>query len=144
MRQFIIALVIGCFSFVAKAGENETAVPAQTVAAFNSTFPNAENVKWQQTDKFAIASFSTEDHNFYAYYNADGTLAVVAEVISFRELPKSLKKDYSEKMSDQTIKAVYRMEAEGDVKYYIEVEKEGKSSVFNSTGIKWNQVALSK
>src|SRR5215203_1697678 len=90
-------------------------IPSSIIEAFKIEFSEAKDVKWNEYSEFIVASFTLDDKEKNAYYNHEGQLVVVAEVIVKKQLPKSLLNDLG-KYSNPVV-AVYKMETDAPTSY---------------------------
>lgn len=116
----------------------------EVMRTFLEEFPGAKNVKWDTYDEFTVASFSLQNETYRAFFNSDGSLRVIANLITMKQLPGSLAKELSAKYPGFTIAGLYMMNDNGNGTYYAELEKEGKKTILNSSGKKWTVVTKTK
>lgn len=140
MKQFIIAIIFITTSVFTSATATENNIPKAIVTSFTTTFTHAENVKWAVTGNFTIATFTMEEATYSAYYYADGTLAVMAQNISWKQLPRSLKVNLEEKATLGHILAIYKMESEEGIRFYCEVQTAEGKEILTASGSRWKVV----
>lgn len=143
MKQYIIAIALIATTFFAAAKETEGKeknIPQTVATAFASTFAHAENVKWEQDENFLIATFTMDEKNYSAYYYADGTLAVIARSISWKQLPKGLKENLEVKAVSGHVLAIYKMESDEGIRYYCEMQTAAGKEILQAFGSQWRVV----
>lgn len=144
MKKILFALTIAAALFSSSAYASEPFVSSVIMKSFQQEFPGATNVKWDSYDEFTVATFTLLNETHYAYFNSDGTLRVIADVLRIDQLPESLVKQLSGKYSDYKLLGIYLMDENGSENYFAELQKEGKKVILNSIGKKWSVVTTKK
>lgn len=136
MKQLFIALLFTCVSSTLFAAESNKKVSVDLVRVLRSTYPNAENVKWETIGQMTVANFTVDSQAMSVYFHSDGSIAVIAEVITKADLPKSLRRTFDETFASERVIGVYRLESD-EVKFVCEVLKDGSKEIYQSSGSKW-------
>jgi hypothetical protein len=144
MKKILFALTLSVSLFTTAAYAGGPYVSSVVVKSFEQEFPGATNVKWDSYEEFTVATFTLLDKTHYAYFNSDGTIRVIADVLSMQQLPESLVKELLTKYSDYTIPGLYLMDENGAHTYFAELKKGEKKVILNSLGKKWSLVSTSR
>lgn len=131
MKKIFVILVAASFTLSSYAAP----VPSTITEAFKIEFSEAKDVKWHEYEEFIVASFTLEGKEKNAYYNYDGQLVVVAEVIAKRQLPKNLLNELDKYNNSSSV--VYKMENEAETSYFAVLKNDAGITILRSFGKKW-------
>ena len=138
MKKLFIALTIALSVLTMSASAADVKVSAKVLAAFESNFKKASDVKWAQVRDLYQADFKMEDQKYSAYFNAEGQMVVVARFITEEQLPHFLKSSLKEQAGEGHISYVFELSDEEGVHYYATIEKGDKKQMVQSMGTrKW-------
>jgi hypothetical protein len=94
MKNLLLLLSVCTGFFLAKAQIRD--VPAAVTEAFKQKFPSATDVSWKDHLANFEASFKMESHDYKANFNGDGQWKRTEKMISFEELPGSVKTSFND------------------------------------------------
>ena len=122
-------LIIFVVSFLLCASTiNATVVPDAVKTAFQTKFPNAKKVKWEneKTNEYE-ASFKLDRKEVSALYLTDGKLIEVETEIFDTELPKPVAESLNKKYPNIKISEVAKIErSDNSIVYEAELKISGK------------------
>lgn len=140
MKRLFITLSVVFALFAVNSFANDVKVSNAVLQAFKSRFSDAENVNWSQVNNFTVAEFTLDEKKHFAYYNAAGELAVVAEPLTMKQLSKAQQANLLKNFQDYAITEIYRLDDNEDIKYYAVVENSTQKLILNTSATKWNIV----
>ena len=138
MKKFFItlALFLSIFSVTALASEPNVKVSTKVMNAFKTDFSEATDVEWAQVENMFQAKFAMEGQQYAAYYDADGTMLVVARFLMPTKLPNGLRTSLEEIAKDGLIAYVFELTDEDGVHFYATIQKGEKKEMVQSSGNK--------
>lgn len=136
MKKFLFTLTLFCSLFTATALANEVKVNPQVMGTFNTTFSNAENVKWALVKNLYQAQFTIDNEQYSAYFDNEGKMLVLARFITPNQLPASLKLSLNNEAQDGVISFVFELTDEEGTHYYATIQKGDKKEMLRSSGSK--------
>lgn len=119
---FLVALAILCAS---ATGCAQKKVPNAVDSAFKTKFSNATNVSWdKENDHEYEAEFKINGVNYSANFSDTGKWLETEQVITYEELPQSVKQNFMASHKDAKVKGVAKIDtSEGETRYEIEVKQ---------------------
>ena len=121
-KIFIIASfflsVISVLAGPAKLGK----VNGRVLAAFEKDFISTSNISWSIINDINVVSFSQLNKNYMAYYDGDGELKGVGNIVPQNDLPKQLQNSIEQKYRMAEIKNVIQFRSPiSEVQYYVHI-----------------------
>jgi hypothetical protein len=124
-------ILVSCASVLLLALSVAAAPGSKIVEQFKKTFPNAENVKWNEAEGGYFVSFY-EDGNFEKIlYNKKGTFVRSWKYSDGKDLPTNIVMALNKKVSAGTIKGVTETTSGNSTSYEIKVVKNDKLYCLN-------------
>lgn len=119
---FLVALAILCAS---ATGCAQKKVSNAVDSAFKTKFSNATNVSWdKENDHEYEAEFKINGVNYSANFSDTGKWLETEQVITYEELPQSVKQNFMASHKDTKVKRVAKIDtSEGETRYEIEVKQ---------------------
>jgi hypothetical protein len=134
MKKFlIIALILVTGISTTFANSRET-VNEKISKAFTKDFAGAQDVKWENKENFAKATFTLNSQVMFAFYSQDGDLLGVTRNIVSSQLPINLLSDLKKGYSNYWITDLFEMGNNSNTAYYVTLENSTHTIVLKSTG----------
>ena len=138
MKAILIAVALLAGTFTKSFASDGGTVHPLVLKSFKSTFANATEVDWSYSKEVYKAVFFLDGRAVTAYYNTDGTLAVLTGHITTATLPVMLQTALKNNYTDKWIADVYEVTNEAGVEYYATLEDADCKLVLKSNGSFWN------
>jgi hypothetical protein len=106
---------------------------SKLIQAFNQTFPNAENVKWNDDKAGYFVSFYQNGNFEKVLYNKEGEFVCSWKYTSGKELPINIVMSLNKKYSDNKILGVTELTTQNGISYEIKVSKGTKLYALNAS-----------
>lgn len=148
-QAFIVMLVfITSAVFISRAAAAPENVDEKILHHFTKTFKSAQDVTWQQTKDYSKASFVRNNQHMEVFYDNKDELICTTTYINQLALPDATVATIADKYSDYNLTtAIKCVDAEGNTRYYTELENDkkriilesdtdGSTTVFKTTRIK--------
>lgn len=125
LLALVAALSLGSMSFLLIS---KTQVPQVVLHAFNTKYPNAKKVKWEEEEAMEYeAEFKLQGQEMSANFRADGTWLETETEIKKNALPDAVKKAISKEFPGYDVEEAERIETP-DLPLAFEVELENESN----------------
>jgi hypothetical protein len=138
MKAILIAVTLLAGTFTKSFANDGGIVDPAVLKSFKSTFASATEVDWSYSKDLYKAVFFLDGHAVTAYYNTDGTLAVLSRHITTATLPVMLQAALKNNYTNKWIADVYEVTSEAGVEYYATLEDADCKLVLKSSGAFWN------
>jgi hypothetical protein len=138
MKAILIAVVLLAGTVTKSFAYDGGTVNPVVLKSFKSTFTNATEVDWSYAKELYKAVFFLDGRAVTAYYNTDGTLAVLTRHITSAALPVILQTALKYNYKGKWIADVYEVTSDAGVTYYVTLEDADSKLVLNSNGSLWN------
>jgi hypothetical protein len=129
-------LLAVCFLLSISAGAFATdgfTINEKLLESFKATFPNAEQVKWQEeTDKYTV-NFVEDKILTKIQYDKDGNFISSTRYYSERNLPINVLCKLRKRYPEKKIFGVTEMTTDNNVEYYIKMEDDANWLTVKST-----------
>jgi len=120
----ILTAAIMLFSTFAFASDNDQ-VSERVKSAFLKDFSNASKVSWEITNDHYFATFTLNQVEAKAAYNAAGDLVGTSRTIESSNLPLNISLALAKKYEGYTVsKIAIELIFEGDTRYYLSIANE--------------------
>lgn len=129
-----VALLAGTFTKSFAAGEPQPTV----LKSFKTTFASATEVDWSRSEELYKAVFLLNGQYITAYFNEDGTMAVLARHISATSLPMMLQTTLKNDYNGQWITDVLEVTSDGGLQYYATLENADATLVLKASSTTWS------
>jgi hypothetical protein len=137
MKKILITLAI-IIKLTADTFATEEKVNPAVLHAFNSKFPNAQEVSWVAGDKYYKAAFSYYGTWMSAWYTTTGKFISVTRNFSSTELPLYLRNSLKTRYAGYWITDLVEESGKSGFSYYITIENADKRIVLKSkSGDDW-------
>ncbi|MEO5782750.1 MAG: hypothetical protein ABIQ07_05735 [Ginsengibacter sp.] len=103
MKKLTTITVALLLLFSASAFSMDSGVSAKIQTVFEKDFASASDVTWTQREDVYVASFTINNNQLAAAYNADGELLVMSRYINTAQLPLKVTSALREKYAGYTI-----------------------------------------
>ncbi len=129
----IFALLLTGFSY--SFANTTDGITKKAVASFKKDFSNANDIQWNYTNNYAVATFSLNSAIMYAYYSQDGDLVAVARNILSDKLPISQLLGLKKKFNGYWISDLFEVAFTNSsaTAYFITLENADKKLVLKSS-----------
>jgi hypothetical protein len=144
MKAILIAVALLAGTFTKSFANDGGTVAPVVLKSFKSTFASATDVDWSYSKELYKAVFFLDERAVTAYYNTDGTLAVLTRHITTATLPVILQTALKNNHKDKWIADVYEVTNEAGVEYYVTLEDADCKLVLKSNGSFWNTFQKSR
>jgi hypothetical protein len=134
MKKILIVamiLITGLGTAFANSREN---VNEKISKAFTQDFAGAEDVKWENKENFAKATFRINNQVMFAFYSQDGELLGVTRNIVSSQLPINLLSDLKTGYGKYWITDLFEMSNNNTTTYYVTLENSTHTVVLKSSG----------
>lgn len=125
-RLFPQSLVLACLltlsSGVFAAGPANGNISDKLLQAFAKTFPDAQQVKWAETEDKYMVNFKQGEVLTKVEYDKDGNFLNSLRYYSEKNLPINILCRLQKKYADKKVFGVTEMTSESNVEYYIKLE----------------------
>jgi len=123
-RTFILSalLVVISASSFAFTGVNDVMPSDKVLKSFNSTFVNAEEVKWFDHADYYEVSFYQNDIRSNVIYDLAGNFMSSTRYYKAQDLPTSILCKLNKKYADKKIFGVTELTNNDEVNYYVKLE----------------------
>lgn len=103
---------------------------AKIVNAFNTKYPKANQVEWEQKQSYYVAEFQNDGIECEAWFDSNGKWSMTESNIRYNALPQAIKDNFEKSMYSNWKKDdVDKIERVGmNPVYIIEIEKEGQDT----------------
>lgn len=102
--------------------------------AFTKDFAGAEEVKWENKENFAKATFKINNQVMFAFYSQEGDLLGVTRNIVSSQLPINLLADLKGNYGKYWITDLFEMSNNRSTNYYVTLENSTHTIVLRSSG----------
>lgn len=99
---------------------------------FKATYPDAKNVDWTITQKFAKAVFVIDNEKMEAYYSPEGEFIAESKAITVSRLPRAVRKVLDRKYKDFTVKEITEYSTPDKLEFYITIESDKSSKILKA------------
>ncbi len=132
-------IVIAATAFISLSSfANVDPITGKVLQSFRSEFSDAKNVQWKSLDDAGLfqATFSFNNTELSAFYNADGELVATARYISKENLPIMAAKAIAERYPEAKVGNVIEHISNGVTTYHVTLnsEKVGMIVSANASG----------
>ncbi|MGZ5222455.1 MAG: hypothetical protein ACXWC7_20370, partial [Chitinophagaceae bacterium] len=136
IMKFLLTTLLTVFSLVSTTlhASDETKVSAAIISSFNTSFKNASEVKWSETQHFFKADFSMNGQYATAYYDATASLIAVTRNITSFQLPITLQTKLKTSYENHWISDLFELSDDNGTAYYVTVENGDEKLTLKSTG----------
>ena len=137
MKSLFIAalLLVGTFKSFAHDGSS---VEPVVLKSFKTTFANAVEVDWSQSNDLYKAQFFLNGQHVTAYFKEDGSMQALARHISTNALPVLLQTSLQNSYKNQWVSDVLEVTNDGNVQYYATVENAHSKVILKATASAWS------
>lgn len=126
----IAALALTTTALATDGGKN---VNYWVLNKFKAGYPDAKNVDWTVTEKFAKAVFIVDDEKLEAYYSPEGEFIAESKTISVSKLTRAVRKVLDRKYKDYTVKEITEYSTPDKLEYYITIESDKSSKILKAS-----------
>lgn len=143
-KLFIVAMILLTGLSTTFANLRET-VNEKISKAFTEDFAGAQEVKWENKENFAKATFKLGNQVMFAFYSQDGELLGVTRNIVSTQLPINLLSDLKKGYNNYWITDLFEMGTNSNTTYYVTLENSTHTVVLKSTGTEgWSVFSRTK
>ena len=128
----IMGLVAGLCTAAISQDISEKEVPASTLTAFKTKYPNAGPVRWEKKSNGYKAEFEISSREHDLWIDKDGNITKHKEDFPKNELPQAVTQKLKTDFKDYTIDDADKIEDGGKVIYEIDLEGKDERKVFLS------------
>ena len=125
-RRFLQkCLLIACCFFALSAGAfaaTDITISDKLLQAFHQTFPDAQQVKWAETEDRYLVNFKQNDILTKVEYDKDGNFLNSLRYYSEKNLPVNVLCRLQKKYADKKVFGVTEVTTDASVEYYIKLE----------------------
>lgn len=132
MKQMIFAICMaaGFSSTVSAQDIPQSQVPSVVVNAFQSKFPNADDVDWEKEGKLFKVDFEIGSRDHDLWIDNSGNIKKHKEELNKSDLPAAVAEKIKNEFKEYSIDDVDKIEADGKVSYLVELDgKDGDRDV---------------
>jgi len=118
-------VLLACFLLTLSAGVFAAAdgnISDKLLQAFNKTFPDAQQVKWAETEDKYMVNFKQGDILTKVEYDKEGNFLNSLRYYSEKNLPVNILCRLQKKYSDKKVFGVTEITSDTNVEYYIKLE----------------------
>jgi len=144
MKPILIAVAFFASTFTKSFAANDPAVQPIVLKSFNTTFANATEVAWSLSQDFYKAQFYLNGQYVTAYYNTDGSIAMLARHIAATSLPMMLQTTLKANYKNQWITDVLEVTGENGLQYYVTVEDADTKVILKGYSTTWSMYQKSR
>jgi hypothetical protein len=138
MKTLLIALSLVAASLFNTVNAADVTDNPQVIAAFQSRFGKATEVRWTEAGAFWKVSFTLDGMVSDAWYNTDGALVAVTRQQSVDSLPASLRTSLD--LQGRWVSGLMEVQSQEGSTWYITLEDANRTVVFRSVaGRKWSR-----
>lgn len=137
MKKLIAFIAAAMISTAGFSATGKSVVPDYIIASFQSTYKQAADVKWEETNKFYKAEFQQFGQYLTAYFGEDGAFLGVSKNILSSQLPLLLQFDVKKNYSNYWITDLFELADQYDQTYYITLENGNETLILKSEGTEW-------
>lgn len=134
MKKLLIVALILLTGLSTTFANSRESVNEKISKAFTKDFASAEEVKWENKENFAKATFKINNQVMFAFYSQDGDLLGVTRNIVSSQLPINLLADLKSSYNKYWITDLFEMSNNGSTTYYVTIESTTHTVVLKSTG----------
>ncbi|HLZ85867.1 MAG TPA: hypothetical protein VKQ52_01450, partial [Puia sp.] len=119
------SLVIACCLFALVSGAfaaTDLTISDKLLQAFHKTFPDAQQVKWAETEDKYMVNFKQGDILTKVEYDKDGNFLNSLRYYTEKNLPVNLLCRLQKKYADKKVFGVTELTTDASVEYYIKLE----------------------
>jgi hypothetical protein len=120
-KQLIIACCLLTLSVGVFAGTDGN-ISDKLLQAFHKTFPDAQQVKWAETEDRYMVNFKQGDILTKVEYDKEGNFLNSLRYYSEKNLPVNILCRLQKKYADKKVFGVTEVTSEASVEYYIKLE----------------------
>src|SRR5215469_4612324 len=124
-RLFPKSLLLACCLLTLSAGAfaaTDLNVSDKLLQTFHNTFPDAQQVKWAETEDKYLVNFKQGDILTKVEYDKEGNFLNSLRYYSEKNLPVSILCRLQKRYADKTVFGVTEMTNDASVEYYIKME----------------------
>ena len=99
---------------------------SKLIQAFNETFPNAKNVKWNDAKDGYFVSFYQNEKFEKVFYNTDGEFVCSWKYTDGKELPTNIMMRLNKKYNQAKIIGVTELATKDNINYEVKLSKGDK------------------
>jgi hypothetical protein len=124
-RLFPKKLIIACCLLISTAGAfaaTDLTISDKLLQAFHKTFPDAQQVKWAETEDKYLVNFKQGDILTKVEYDKDGNFLNSLRYYSEKNLPVNILCRLQKKYADKKVFGVTEVTSDNYVEYYIKLE----------------------
>jgi hypothetical protein len=118
MKKIIISALMLVTITGTAFSRNHDGISNQVLTAFNKSFNNAKEVKWEAEKDFVKVSFVIDGQSMFAYYTSNGEQMAITRNIPSTQLPLSLGTALKERFKDSWLTSLFEVSNEGATTYY--------------------------
>ena len=126
----IAALALTTTAFATDGGKT---VNYWVLNKFKASYPDAKNVDWTVTEKFAKAVFIVDDEKLEAYYSPEGEFIAESKTITVSKLTRAVRKVLDRKYKEYTVKEITEYNTPDKVEFYITLESDKSSKILKAS-----------
>lgn len=133
MKKMILSLAtVMMMGYTTFANGNDDNVSQEARNSFKKEFVSASNIRWEQRNNFAKATFTMNGQVLTAYYYANGDLQAVVRNITSDQLPINLLTSLRKEYTPFWITDLFEISSDNQTTYYVTVENSDKKIVLKS------------
>jgi hypothetical protein len=129
MKKLFIAAMVTLTISTSAFAQDATQIDQKAVQNFESSYGGASKVEWTLKDNFTKASFLQDEQKVEVFYNPEGDFIATTKHVKMEELPTFVKRTFTKKYSDYTVKEAFKFTAEDETEYFVSAENEKESLV---------------
>jgi hypothetical protein len=119
------SLLIACCLFTLSAGvfaASDLTISDKLLQAFHKTFPDAQQVKWAETEDKYMVNFKQGDILTKVEYDKDGNFLSSLRYYTEKNLPVNILFRLQKRYADKKVFGVTELTSDNSVEYYIKLE----------------------
>ena len=144
MKLFLFALTALLSFGSLKSNAQDIKVSASVMSAFQTSFNNADEVKWKDCGNYYRADFTLNGQYVTAFYDTNASLLAVTKNISPVQLPVTLQTSLKQSYEDYWISELFELSNENGTSYYVTVEDGDSKITLKSIGNTWTTYKKSR
>lgn len=129
-------LIIAATAFISLASfANVDPITGKVQEAFRTAFADAKNVKWTSLEDAGLfqATFTYQNAELNAYYNAEGEMVAIARYIAKENLPILVAQKIQERFPEHVMMNIIEHTSNGNTTYHMTLHSPKSSMLVNVT-----------
>ena len=118
----LLTLSVGVFAGTNEGTGTNEIISDKLLQAFHKTFPDAQQVKWAETEDRYLVNFKQGDILTKVEYDKEGNFVNALRYYSEKNLPVNILCRLQKKYADKKVFGVTEITSDSSVEYYIKLE----------------------